>query len=139
MALVSLDTYNSIPNIDAKNNNFRYSPDNGTTWIDINIPEGSYEIDNIEEYVQRIMRNNGHYDTSNNSDYITIDPNNNTMRLELNMKAATYKVDFTTANSVRTVLGFNSQIFSQGYHESESTVNIMPVNSINVTSDIIGA
>ena len=29
MALVSLETYYSFPNIDKSNNNFRYSPDNG--------------------------------------------------------------------------------------------------------------
>ena len=51
MALVNLETYNSFPNIDMTNNNCRYSPDNGTTWFNINVPEGSYEIVDIDEYV----------------------------------------------------------------------------------------
>ena len=44
MALVNLETYYSFLNIDSTNNNFRYSPDNGETWFDIDIPEGCYEI-----------------------------------------------------------------------------------------------
>src|SRR6218665_1980086 len=63
MALVNLETYNSFPNIDSSNNNCRYSPDKGTTWFNINVPEDtcSYEIVDIDEYVQRIMKENGHY------------------------------------------------------------------------------
>jgi len=62
MALVNLETYNSFPNIDSTNNNFWYSPDNGTTtWFGIEIPEGSYEIVDINEYIQRIMKENGHF------------------------------------------------------------------------------
>src|SRR6218665_3070076 len=61
MALVNLETYNSFQNIDLTNNNCRYSPNNGTTWFNINVPEGSYEIADIDEYVQRITKENGHY------------------------------------------------------------------------------
>src|SRR6218665_1819770 len=61
MALVNLETYNPFPNIDSTNNNCRYSPDNGTTWFNINVPEGSYENVDIDEYVQRIMKENRHY------------------------------------------------------------------------------
>lgn len=51
MALVNLETYYSFPNIDSTNNNFRYSPDNGATWFNIDIPEGSYEITDINDYI----------------------------------------------------------------------------------------
>ena len=37
MALVNLETYYAFPNIDSSNNNFRYSPDNGATWVDIDL------------------------------------------------------------------------------------------------------
>jgi len=69
MALVNLETYYSFPNIDISNNNFRYSPDNGTTWFDIGISEGSYEIADINAYIQRIMKSNGHYDSVNDEHY----------------------------------------------------------------------
>jgi hypothetical protein len=56
VALVNLETYYSFPNIDATNNVFRYSPDNGQTWHDILIPEGSYEIDDISKCIERVRK-----------------------------------------------------------------------------------
>jgi hypothetical protein len=138
IALVNLETYYSFPNIDSTNNNFRYSPDNGTTWFNIDIPEGSYEINDINDYVQKIMKNNGHYNAASDQYYITIEPNNNTLKAVISI-VSPYKVDFTTANSIRTVLGFNSQIYSSGDNESQNIVNILSVNSLRVTSDVIGS
>lgn len=138
MALVNLETYYSFPNIDSSNNNFRYSPDNGATWTNINIPEGSYEIVDINEYIQRIMRENGHYNTAADEYNITLEPNNNTLKSVLDI-STNYKVDFTTANSIRTVLGFNTQVYAAGYNESEKIINIISVNSLRITSDIIGS
>ena len=48
-------------------------------------------------------------------------------------------MDFATTNSIRTVLGFNKKVYTAGYHESENIVNIITVNSLRVTSDIIGS
>src|SRR6218665_3505780 len=145
MALVNLEMYNSFPNIDSSNNNCRYSPHKGTTWFYINVPEGIYEIVDIDEYVRRIMKENGHYaaaagdgDVGGEIYLVSIQPNNNTLKSVLDIHA-NYKVDFTTANSIRTVLGFNSQIYSAGYNESENIVNILNVNSLRVTSDVIGS
>ena len=116
-------TYNSFPNIDSSSNNCRYFPDKGTTWFNISMPEGSYEIVDIDEYVQRIMKENGHYaaaagdgDVGGEVYPISIQPNNNTLKSVLDIDA-NYKVDFTTAKSIRTVFGFNSQIYSAGYSE----------------------
>src|SRR6218665_2600892 len=69
---------------------------------------------------------------------ISVQPNNNTLKSVIDIDA-NYKVDFTTASLIRTVLGFNSQIYSAGYNESENIVNIMNVNSLRVTSDVIGS
>mgnify|MGYP006368103111 FL=1 len=138
MALVNLETYFSFPNMDSSNHNFRYSPDNGATWVNINIPEGSYELVDINEYIQRIMRENGHYDSTSDEYNITLEANNNTLKSVLNI-AANYMVDFTPENSVRSVLGFNALIYSSGCNESENIVNILSVTSLRITSDIIGS
>jgi hypothetical protein len=132
MALVNLDTYYSFPNIDATNNNFKYSPDNGVTWLNIDISEGSYELVDIAEVIETNLRAKGH------AKDITITPNNNTLRTELKI-AENYKVDFTTPNSIRTVLGFNAKVYTHGINDSEDIVNILNVTSLKVTSDIIGA
>ena len=55
IALVNLETYYSFPNIDETNNVFVYSPDNGNSWVKIKIPEGSYEIDDINNTIQHEM------------------------------------------------------------------------------------
>ena len=133
MALVNLETYYSFPNIHAKNNNFRYSPDARKTWWNINIPEGTYEIEDINKYIQRVMKDNTHDNFS-----ISIEPNNNTLKCVLNI-VGNYSIDFSTPNSIRSILGFNAKVYAAGYHESENIVNIISISSLRVTSDIIAA
>ena len=143
VALIRLETYYSFPNINETNNLFKYSPNSGTTWNTIAIPTGCYEISAINAYIQRAMKDAGYYDATNSIYYITISTNFNSLKIELSL-APNYKVDFTISNSLRTVLGFNSQIYSangvsQGNSfESENIVNILSVNEILVHADIIG-
>ena len=120
-----------FPNIDITKNNFRYSRGYGVTWHDINVPEGCYEISDINNYIEKILKERG---ASENS--ISIEPNNNTLKCVLNV-AAGNKVNFTTANSLRTVLGFIAKIYAEGYNESKNIVNIMSVSSLRVTNDLI--
>ena len=69
IALINLKTYYSFPNIDRpKNNCFSYSPGANTPWFDIIIPEGSYHVEYINEFIQREMRKNDHYDKVNDKD-----------------------------------------------------------------------
>ena len=138
MALVNLETYNSFPNIDATNNHFAYSPDNGRNLFHMQLPEGSYEIVDINEYIQRIMKDNGHFDAAEDMYYIKLQANNTTLKSVLDI-APDYQVDLTSENTLGTVLGFKSQVYTSGYNESENIVNIMSVNSLRVTSDIIGS
>ena len=56
IALVNLETYYSFPNIDETSNVFIYSPDNGNSWVKIKNPEGSYEIDDINNTIQHEMK-----------------------------------------------------------------------------------
>ena len=55
IALVNLETYYLFPNIDESNKVFVYSPDNGNSWVKIKIPEGSYEIDDINNTIHHEM------------------------------------------------------------------------------------
>ena len=80
IALVNLETYYSFPNIDETNNVFVYSPDNGNSWVKIKIPEGSYEIDDINNTIQHEMEKRGHYDPINEDYYINISANSNTLK-----------------------------------------------------------
>ena len=57
IALINLETYYSFPNIDRSNNCFSYSPGANEPWVDIIIPQGSYHVEDINEFIQREMRN----------------------------------------------------------------------------------
>ena len=132
IALINLETYYSFPNIDASNNYFRYSPDAGVTWFEIYIPEGSYDIVDINDTVQQKMRQNGHYDSAN----IAISANSNTLKSVLILEND-YQVDFRQLNSISKLLGFNNDIYTLGFQESENVVNILSINSLLVNLDII--
>ena len=56
IALINLETYYSFPNIDRSNNCFTYSPNVAPLWFDIIIPEGSYHVEDINDFIQREMR-----------------------------------------------------------------------------------
>ena len=136
IALVNLETYYSFPNIDETNNVFVYSPDNGNSWVKIKIPEGSYEIDDINNTIQHEMEKRTHYDEINEDYYINIAPNTNTLKSVLILEKG-YQVDFNHQNSLAKVLGFTGTKYTEGFHESENVVDILRINSILVNIDII--
>ena len=136
IALVKLETYYSFPNIDETNNVFVYSPDNGNSWAKIKIPEGSYEIDDINNTIQHEMEKRGHHDPINEDYSINISANSNTLKSVLILEKG-YEVDFNNQNSLAKVLGFTGVKYTEGFHESENVVNILSINSILVNKDII--
>ena len=139
IALTSLETFHSFPNINEENNIFKYSSDNGTTWKTIKIPKGSYGLLGIYNEISRGFRENGDYDEINKKYPILILGNKNTAQIVMEIPA-NYKVDFTTPNSINTVFGFNKKKYGEGYHKSEKVIDILPVNSILVhVENVIGS
>ena len=136
IALVNLETYYSFPNIDDTNNVFVYSHDQGVTWTKIKIPEGSYEIDDINNTIKHEMEKRGHYDSINEDHYINISANSNTLKSVLIIESG-YQVDFDQPNNLSKVLGFTGTKYEEGFYESESVVDILRINSILVNIDII--
>ena len=132
IALHSLETYYSFPNIDEKNNKMRITLD-GILWHDITFAVGSYEHKDINSELQRIIESIG-----GKKNDVVLKPNKNTFQtiMVISDKA---EVDFTIPNSIRSVLGFDSYIYQKGRHLSEHTVNIMRINSIFVHTDVIGS
>ena len=135
IALVNLETYYSFPNIDESNNVFVYSPDNGNSWVKIKIPEGSYEIDDINNTIHHEMEKRGHHDPINEDYYINISANSNTLKSVLILEKD-YQVHFNHQNSIAKVLGFTGARYTGGFHESENVVNILSINSILVNIGI---
>ena len=133
IAVQSIETYNSFPNIDEKNDKIKVSLDHGDSWFDLTFVIGCYEHEDINKELQRMLVVIG-----GKKDDITLTPNKNTFQTIMTITEMV-QVDFTAQNSIRTVLGFDSHIYGQGRHLSEHTVNIMRVNSIFVHTDVIGS
>ena len=137
MALVNLETYYSFPNIDKTNNIFKYSIDKGIKWLEIEIPEGSYELNQINNELFRIMKSRKHYDEKNNKSYINISANLATLKCIIQINDPNYQVDFSHKRSMNSLLGYDKKVISNPYNEGTNTVNILTINSILVECSII--
>ena len=130
IALINLETYYSFPNIQNSNNCFPYTLDANALWYNNIIPEYSYHVEDTNEFIQREMRKNGHYDKANAKDNIEI------LKSEMFLRN-NYEVDFRQNNSISSLLGFHSKLYTSGFHESEDMDNILIINNILVNIDII--
>ena len=81
MAVCSLETYYSFPNIDESNNRLLVSFDKGSTWELLKIPTGCYEIEAINKEVKRLVVAAG-----GKKGDVTITPNLNTLQCILVLK-----------------------------------------------------
>jgi hypothetical protein len=130
IGLVCLDTYYSFSNINSGNNKLKYSDDNGTTWTEIAIPVGCYEIVQINEAIKEAL--------GDKSSYFELAPNYVTLGSIITITNDSFKIDFDTNNSMAPVLGFNKDsVLGSGVNNSAHIVNILEVNSILVNCDII--
>ena len=136
LALLNLEPYNSIPNLDGTNNRFVYSYDGGKTWSTIMLPEGCYEIPQINAAIQRQLERNRHWNNTANpqSHYITVGANSSTLRAYVEITNDNYRVDFSRS-TIRSMLGFNPKIVQSGYHEGDNPVDILKVNTILVNCE----
>lgn len=119
-ALLHFSTFNSIPNIDIRNNKLYYGSDQV-----IEIPEGSYELQDIGDYLESEIK-----DAT-----IKIQCNNNTLKTSL---YCSKNINFTNNDTFGNLLGFKKQILQANkWHVSEFPVNILPTTVIRVECDIV--
>ena len=114
IALVNLETYYSFPNIDETNNVFVYSPDDGNSCVKIKTPEGSYEIDDINNTIHHEMEKRGHHDPIKEDYHINISAKSKTLKPVLILEKD-YQVDFNHQNSIAKVLGFTNAKYAIYY------------------------
>lgn len=118
VGLVELLTFNSIPNIDLYNNKFYVDDDI------ITIPIGSYEIEDIEKYLQKVLPNA----------MITLKPNNSELCCEIKCNRL---INFVFEDSIGRLLGFSSKILEPNIvHKSDLNVSILKVNALRVECNI---
>lgn len=119
MGLLSFETYNSIPNVVAPNNTFKFEDE------EIVLPQGAYELSDLNEVVNNQLSGRGS---------IEIKGNNSTMKT---MLKSTKSIDFTSPTSIGYLLGFDAKQYSPNvWHESENLTNIMKINSLLIHCNI---
>jgi len=131
ICLLTLRTNNSIPNINEQCNRIgfvRINSDKIMTKEEITIPTGSYELNELEAVIKRLLANTG----------ITFElkANNNTLKCE--MKCSNI-VDFSPNNSIAPLLGYRTDKLYDAdvQHESDSLVNMTKINCIYVESNLV--
>lgn len=125
--LVDFQTYNSIPNVDVENNMLTIGEHQ------IEIPVGSYEIDDIAEYLEEQL------ELIDSSIDFSLKANNNTLQTEIKSSLPVY---FNNPRTIGTLLGFSSRVLEsdkpdEAVYFSDQPVNIIKVNTICVECDII--
>lgn len=148
LGLESLVTWNSFPNIDSNNNKFYFfTPDKKEHYIEI--PEGSYEIEDIESYLNKEIKNYmEHYfqyeiDKHGNrikkfkmlTPSLIIRGNNNTLKSEVK---CTLDINFSRKDSLGNLLGFKDTILkAHKTHISDFPAKILKVNALCVYCNIV--
>ena len=145
LGLVELLTFNSIPNVDIGKN--KYYIGNQV----ITIPPGSYEIEDIENYIKMSLANGDFtiviVPTKNDeienyvqknletaSTIISIKPNNNTLRSEIKSNR---EINFKPKDSIGELLGFTPRVLlANKTHTSDSPVAILKVNALRIECNI---
>lgn len=122
-ALVDFSTYHSIPNIDIGNNLFHI----GKHIIEI--PIGSYELDDIAEYLENECSK------LKPTPSLTLQANHNTLKSEI---FCSDKIYFNRKQSVGSLLGFSERELEEGkWHSSDQPLSISKINIIRIDCNIV--
>lgn len=133
LGLISFEAYNSIPNIEKNKNRFYF----GDKVIEI--PEGSYELSDINKYVRKVLHDPrddpvGGKTSTKESNYISITANNNTLKCEVKGNRG---INFEPEDSIGSLLGFEPRkLDANVLYESDYPVKILKVNAICVECSI---
>lgn len=119
VGLINFETFNAIPNIDERNNQFSIE------GLTITIPTGAYELADINKYIKE------RYQQAKDVT-INISPNHNTLHtiLESNRQVEFYE------GTIAKILGFKDRILPPGRHISDYPAEIIKVNAISVDCSI---
>lgn len=127
--LLDFTTYQSIPNITIKNNElkFKKGDGNGTITDSIYIPPGSYEADDVLNYINNALEER---EVS-----FEFDINRNTLKTTIKCGL---EIDSSQNNSILKVFGFkDDKIAADTKTESHDVIKISELNVIRVECNIV--
>src|SRR6266581_745673 len=137
-ALRWFSCYNTIFNITNKNNLFKYY--NSKEWKILKLDSGSYEIDQINKEVMRLIKENNDIEVKDSKDYYPIEITADliTSKFVIIINHKDYKVSFNIPNTINNILGFDSKKdLLKGYNKAITIGNITDISTINIECDLI--
>ena len=127
VALSSIETYYSFPNVTSKNNKFKYTNAGGHVTT-LELPVGCYDVSTINSTLSSMM--------GTDSGKIVIDLIVPELKACINV-AQNFSVDFTLTGSINTLLGFSNKILGAGSNTADDIIKINDINSILINCDLI--
>jgi hypothetical protein len=128
--------WNTTPNVVAGVNNLLYvSPTGGSpaAYITLAIPTGLYGTSELNVAILRALENAGY------ANLFTISADYPTQKIVINFTAAGTLIDFTQAQTLRDILGFNSRIVTGTplNQLGDKEANFNTVNSFIIRTDLV--
>ena len=126
LGLIGLWVYNSVFNVNRRNNKFIYDI-KGETWSDariLAIIPGAYELFEIAELKKEETNGN-----------VIIESDKNTMKSLKEVKQGA--INFDIENSIAPILGFRKIVYEQGKYTSQKIVDNIGFSTINIHCNVI--
>ena len=126
LGLIRLSVYNSVFNVNRRNNQFIYDI-KGETWSDtriLAIIPVAYELFEIAELIKEETNGN-----------VIIESDKNTMKSLMEVKQGA--INFDIENSIAPLLGFRKIVYKKGNYTSPKIVDIMGFSTINIHCNVI--
>lgn len=128
LSLLNFDAFNSIANVDESNNLLHYIAI-GLLLEPLEIPVGTYDVDDIAAAVNKEAAKRGH------EIGVKIKGNHNTQKTTIKSSRI---IDFTQDRSVGSLLGFKKRkLRADVEEESDNIVNINKVNALQIYCNLI--
>ena len=137
IAVTFLTGYNGIFNVTKENNKFYFikSITDKDGYIQITIPPGAYELENLNNETKRNIINEGHYTEANYP--FTIKPNFSTLGSIIQISTQGPRITVVPDDSIRDILGFNKTTIYEEYNLSQNSVDVLSFHNIFIECDIV--
>lgn len=141
LALLSFQSWNSVSNINSRNNCFYYF--DGSSEKVIQIPEGAYEITDIQTFLQQALKLDHSKHPLNpdqkidlGDEAIILVGHSTTFQCELICR---YLVDFSKPNNIGQILGFAKSQKAEPFKKcfSQDIIRILVVETIEISCSLI--
>lgn len=128
IALIRAELSYSFTNVDAafyNNHKFKYYSPESEEWIEVTIPNGNYNFQQLSNYVTAVVKANEGLSGDDPAPFEIV-PNYPILKVEIVINTEGYKVDLTEGN-FRKLLGFDAKIVEETEYGSSNG---------NITNDV---